>query len=121
MLLTGTVYKSEAPSYHPGVDVYFQPNAYMDGSVAEQWAARTFTEFMKRARDEAAHLQVEVPEKMLVLCDNFGAHKLGPFMKRMSEAGCLLWFYPPATSDLTQPVDQGYGEVSHVWEGHASA
>ena len=62
----GSVYESEKASYHPLVDVYFQPKAWFDKSIGFEWTQRTLKDHVEK------HLK---DKPWLLFQDNLGDQK----------------------------------------------
>ena len=93
--------EDEKLAWHPGVDIYFQPNAWMDTKVCCEWGEKTLTEFIKS----------EKVSRHVLLLDNLEAHTKEEFKSIVNELSGVVWFGLPNATDLWQPVDAGYAQV----------
>lgn len=93
--------EDEKKAWHPSTHVFFQPNAWMDINVANEWMEKTLEKFVK---DEGM-------ERFVLLLDNLSTHTEENFKKSVCDLGGLVWFGLPDATDLWQPVDAGYAQV----------
>jgi len=91
----------EKLAWHPDIDVYFQPNTWMDTNVNLQWTDKTLEPFVKEQK----------LERYVLLLDNLEAHCADDFKTAVSDQNGLVWYGLPDGIDLWQPVDAGYAQV----------
>jgi hypothetical protein len=91
----------EKAKWDDRVDVYFQKNAWTDTPLAVQYANRTLKSYVTELGSD----------RFLLFCDNLRAHQSAEFKSACAQLGITLWFYPPGTTDITQPIDAGYGRA----------
>lgn len=121
----GFVGQDERLSYHPDVDVYFQPNAWADTKFSVEWAEKTLAPVVKDT------------ERFVLFCDNLSCQKSNEFKEAVSSKKGIVWYGLPNTTDLWQPIDSGPGylvkvlvkqsqsrwleddENSELWYGHS--
>ena len=89
----------EKASYHPSVDVYWQPCAWVDREVAQQWVKKTF---------KAA---TEGKEEVLLFCDNLDAQTYEGFRDELKKVNSRVCYGPKNLTNCWQPVDAGYGKL----------
>ena len=87
--------QDEKSEWHKGVNVYFQPNAWLDQNVCMSWCDETPLPFVKE-------------HKFVLLLDNLKGQMQDNFKDAVAGAKGLLWHGVPGANDLWQPVDAGY-------------
>ena len=90
----GHVKPHERQAWHPKVDVYFQPNGWVDTPTCMQWTEKTLQNFIK---DEKL-------DKFLLLCDNLEAQCSDEFKDRVHKLHGLVWYGLKNGTDLWQVV-----------------
>ena len=97
---TGTRIKQEEKErYHQGVDIFWQKNAWVDGPVMVKLAEKIVCEKKSRHGDEW----------IVLYADNLKAHLLPEVKRIFGENQVLLIYFPPAMTEMVQPIDAGYG------------
>ena len=92
----------ERAAWHTGVDVSFNEKAW----ATDDWC---YDNIPKQLAPIVPG--VKGPEALL-LCDNLSGQCNDKFRKMMkSKHNVLVWNLPPGTTDITQPVDSGYGRA----------
>ncbi|CAB1108815.1 unnamed protein product [Ectocarpus sp. CCAP 1310/34] len=110
---TGKVSAVEKAAYDPGVDVFFQENAWMDGPACMAWANNSFLRSIKGEEG------VVPMEQSILFADNLHAQTTDEFKKFLyGECNTLLRLLPPKLTDELQPVDAGYGRLLKVEDGN---
>ena len=90
--------QDEKSEWHKGVNVYFQPNAWLDQNVCKSWCDEILVSFVKEQK----------LDKFVLLLDNLKGHMQDDFKDAVAGAKGLLWYGLPGATDLWQPVDTGY-------------
>ena len=90
--------QNEKSEWHKGVDVYFQPNAWLDQNVYKSWCDETLLSFVKEQKID----------KLVLLLDSLKGQMQDDFKHAVAGAKELLWHALPGATDLWQPVDVGY-------------
>ena len=90
--------QDEKSEWHKGVDVYFQPNAWLDQNVCKSWCDKTLLPFVKEQK----------LNKFALLLDNLKEQMQDDFKDAVTGAKGLLWYGLPSATDIRQPVDAGY-------------
>ena len=93
--------QDEKLAWHPDIDVYFQPNAWMDSNVNMQWTEKTLKSFVEQQK----------LKKYVLLRDNLEAHCTEEFKVAVRDQKGLVWYGLAGGTDLWQPVDAGYAQV----------
>ena len=97
---TGNLIKVEETSrYHPSVDMYWQKNAWVDGTIMVQLANKFVKEKKSRHGDEW----------VVLFADNLSAHLLPQVKEIFGSNQVLCVYFPPNMTEMVQPVDAGYG------------
>lgn len=71
----------------------------MDTDTSIEWANKTLRDCVKGLN------------RFVRFCDNLSAQTTDIFKETIAKLGGLVWFVPPNTTDITQPVDAGYAEI----------
>ena len=95
----GKVSKNEIDAYHQDVDIYWQGSAWADSNFCSEWANKT----LRNAIGDIS--------KFLLFCDNLAGQVSVNFKETVSSLGGVVWYGPPKSTDLWQPVDAGYGRL----------
>ena len=98
----GRISQDERDAYHEEVDVYFQSCAWVDTDVSLEWLEKTLKK------------PVENLDRFVLICDNLTAQTTDAFKEAVAKLGGVVWYVPPDTTDLTQPVDAGYAQILKV-------
>jgi transposase-like protein len=93
---------AEIHAYDPRVVVQFQPKAWMDRVVAQDWLERVWEPLVGSLPSDG---------ETLLFLDNLDAHCRGDFLPRLRRTGALARFFPPSCTDIVQPVDAGAGAL----------
>ena len=93
----------EKAAYHEDVDIYFQPKAWVDTKTACDWVTKTLKPGVQAAKDG--------DKEFILLCDNLVAQTSDQFKRAVRKINGLVWFGPPGTTDIWQPVDASYGRL----------
>ena len=88
------------------VDVYWQPCAWVDRTVALEWLERTF----KPA--------IEQLDEIVLFCDNLDAQTFVQFREKLEELDGKTNYGPKNLTDCWQMVDAGYGKLLKVLTKH---
>ena len=96
--------QDEKSEWHKGVNVYFQPNAWLDQNVCKSWCDEILVSFVKEQK----------LDKFVLLLDNLKGHMQDDFKDAVAGAKGLFWYGLPGATDLWQPVDTGYAATLHV-------
>ena len=91
----------EKLAWHSDIDVFFQPNGWIDTKVCLLWTEKTLKSFV-----EKEHL-----DKFVLLLDNLNAHCSDEFKASVCQLQGGMWYGLPGGTDLWQPVDAGYAQV----------
>ena len=91
----------EKLAWHPGVDVFFQQNAWVDSEVCEKWIDSSLKNFI-----EEEHL-----DRFLLLVDNLSSQQSDLFKEKIANLNGVWWYGLKDATDLWQPVDAGYAQV----------
>ena len=92
----------ERAAWHTGVDVSFNEKAW----ATDDWCYDNISKQM------APIVPGPKVAEALLLCDNLSGQCNDKFRKMMkSKHNVLVWNLPPGTTDITQPVDSGYGRL----------
>lgn len=89
----------ERQSYHKSVDVYQQPNAWADTDVSVSWTKNTLAPALKNQGE------------YVLFCDNLEGQCSASFQKGVRENWVILWYRLNNATDLSQPVDAGFGKI----------
>ena len=95
----GRISEDERENYHKDVDVLFQDCAWVDTDTSLEWINTTFSECVKDL------------DRFVLFCDNLSAQTTDVFKEAIAKLGGVVWFVPPNTTDLTQPVNAGYAQI----------
>ena len=87
--------------WHSDIDVFFQPNGWMDTKVCLLWTEKTLKSFV-----EKEHL-----DQFVLLLDNLNAHCSDEFKASVSQLQGLVWYGLPGSTNLWHPVDARYAQV----------
>ena len=98
----GFITEDERQAYHKDVDVYFQTNAWVDTAISVEWVNRTLAKCTGGS------------ERFVLYCDNLPGQCADDFKEAVAAIGGVVWFVPPNTTDITQPVDAGYAQMLKV-------
>jgi hypothetical protein len=98
----------------PNVDVYWQPKAWSDRPVMQDWQERTWKPFLAKHYPN---------DETLLLLDSLDSHKHIGFRRAVKRRRTLCWFGPAGRTHLWQPVDAGaaallqflYDECQDEW------
>jgi hypothetical protein len=92
----------ERAAWHPGVDVSFNEKAWANDDWCYENIAKQMAPVAPGLRGGEA----------LLLCDNLSGQCNDRFRKMMkAQHNVLVWNLPPGTTDITQPIDSGYGRA----------
>ena len=80
-------------------DVLFQYCAWVDTDTSLKWVSKTLSESVKDL------------DRFVLFCDNLSAQTTDVFKEAVAKICGVVWFVPPNTTDLTQPVDVGYAQI----------
>ena len=97
----GNVKQHEKQAWHPDVDVYFQPNAWVDEATCMKWTEKTLKKFVE---DEQL-------DKFLLFCDNLEAQCSDSFKETVHKMNGLVWYGLKNGTDLWQVVDAGVAQL----------
>lgn len=90
--------QDEKSAWHKEVDVFFQPNAWLDQNVCKKWCDESLLPFVKEQK----------LDRFVLLLDNLKGQMQDDFKDSVSKAHGLLWYGLPGATNLWQPVDAGY-------------
>ena len=90
--------EDEKSAWHKDVDVFFQPNAWLDQFVCKKWCDESLIPFVKEQK----------LDRFVLLLDNLKGQMQDDFKDSVSNANGLLWYGLPGVTDIWQPVDAGY-------------
>jgi hypothetical protein len=100
----GRVDKLEKEQYDKGVDVYFQPCAWMNEEVNMKWVRETIVPGIGKEQDEK-----------LIFADNVGFKQSKALHQACrNEINALVCMLPANHTDKVQPIDAGYGKMMKV-------
>ena len=88
----------EKHSYHKGVDIYWQKNAWADEDFSIKWIEKT----LKNTTQDS-------DKEFLLLVDNLGCQNTQAFRKAVRKINGVVWYGVAGATDIWQPVDAGYG------------
>ena len=83
------------------MDVYFQPNAWVDEATCMKWTEKTLKKFVE---DEQL-------DKFLLFCDNLEAQCSDSFKETVHKMNGLVWYGLKNGTDLWQVVDAGVAQL----------
>ena len=102
----GTVYNKECDQYPDNVQVFFQPKAWCDVGIMQQWVVKVWWPHILEH-----HKQADGSIKPTILfMDNLGAHQAVMIRELFKKCGTRVFFYPPGETDNLQPVDGGFAK-----------
>ena len=87
----------EIEAFHPGVDVYWHPNAWADTKVSLEWIQNTL-----RARTFS-----ENRTGFVLFCDNLSSQVSEEFLEAAKNINNIVRFGVSDATDIWQPVDCG--------------
>ncbi|MEL7340208.1 MAG: hypothetical protein AAGM67_06955, partial [Bacteroidota bacterium] len=91
----------EQKAWHADVNVQFQNNAWVDTTATDEWISRVLRPFTER---------VFGGREFLLTCDNLSCQKSEHFVHKVSERGGHVFFFPPNSTHLLQPVNAGLAQ-----------
>lgn len=92
----------ERAAWHKDVDVSFNESAWAKAEWCEEHIPKQLKPVVPGLKGGQA----------LLLCDNLAGQCSTKFRKLMKDKhNILVWNLPPGTTDITQPVDSGYGRA----------
>ena len=97
-----SIREDEKASWHPGVDVYWQPSAWADTAFSLKWAENTL-----------AH-SVNDLNRFVLFLDNLPAQETNDFKNAVASLNGVVWFGLKNATDLWQVVDAGLGQMLKV-------
>ena len=93
---------SERAAWHKDIDVSFNAKAWANDEWCLEHIPKQLAPCVPGVRGEEA----------LLICDNLSGQCSDEFRKTMkTKHNVLVWNLPPGTTDITQPVDSGYGRA----------
>ena len=103
----------ERSQWDPRVDVYFQPKAWLNDPVLDEWVIRTFSKATSYARDADW-------EESVLFCDNLKTQTRDHFRRLLWQyARTKLHLFPTGVTDELQTVDDGLGVMVKRHMGEA--
>jgi len=97
---TGTrISRAEKNAWNEDVEVFWQKKAWVDKYVMREIAEA----FVRKKKMRHGDLWV------LLFCDNLKAHLDAEVKRIFGEGRVLLCYFPPAMTEVIQPIDAGYG------------
>ena len=98
----------EKEQYHPDVVVLFQPKAWFDGPLCNEWVLEHCMKNMPKA-------ELQDGQRHLVLCDNLNGQtsKCNPKFNKLMNDCCSadVWNLLANNTDEIQVVDAGFGKL----------
>ena len=94
--------RAEITAYHPGVDVYWQENAWADTKTSVEWIDRT----LKPAIETGTGVN-----EFLLFVDNLKAQTSGKFRTALHDISGVKHYGVSGATDTWQPVDCGIGRI----------
>ena len=91
--------QAETQRYHPGVDMFWQKNAWVDGEVMKKLAHKFVREKLDKHGDDW----------VILYADNLSAHLLPEVKSIFGTNHVLVVYFPPNMTEMVQPIDAGYG------------
>ena len=91
--------RTEKNAWNENVEVFWQKKAWVDKYVMREIAKA----FVRKKKMRHGDLWV------LLFCDNLKAHLDDEVKQIFGEGQVLLCFFPPAMTEVIQPIDAGYG------------
>ena len=96
----------ERQNWHPDVDVMFQPKAWVDANLAQQWVLKCANQYL------------HTNKKNLVFMDNLNAQINQTFVKLMAKVcNAYCYYFVSGCTDIQQPIDQGVGAIVKKYMG----
>ena len=94
----------EKEQYDRGVDVFYQPSAWMDTEVNMQWVKQTLLPGIGKDKDDK-----------VIFVDNVGFQQSKTFHQACrNEINASVYMLPENHTDKIQPVDAGCGKMMKV-------
>ena len=94
----------EKEQYDKGVDVFYQPSAWMDTEVNMQWVKQTLVPGIGKDKDDK-----------VIFVDNVGFQQSKTFHQACrNEINASVYMLPENHTDEIQPVDAGCGKMMKV-------
>ena len=96
--------QDEVLAYDTDVDVYWQPNAWVDTAFSVKWVKNTIS-------NAVANL-----DEYVLFCNNLTAQVSDEFLNEVRQHKGIVWFGVPNGTHFWQPVDAGPGKAfkSHI-------
>jgi hypothetical protein len=92
----------ERAAWHPGIDVSFNEKAWAN----DEWC------MVNTPKQLLPVVPGRSGAQALLLCDNLSGQCSTEFRAKMKDKyNVLVWNLPAGTTDITQPVDSGYGRA----------
>ena len=94
--------EDEKESYHKGVNVYWQKNAWADTDVSVEWVKNT----LRNAVDIGC-----ADSEFVLFCDNLNAQANPQVQEAVRSLDGIVWYGVPNVTHIWQPVDSGFGQM----------
>ena len=105
----GNVSSAEKTQYDQDVDVYFQPSAWMDSQLNQEWVKRTLIPGIGTS-----------PQEKVIFADNVGFQQEKGFHEMCrKEINAIIYLLPENHTDKVQPIDAGFGKQMKAKIGEA--
>ena len=104
----GNVTSEEKEKYDQGVDVYFQPSAWMDSEINQKWTKQTLKNGLGND-----------PGEKVLFADNVGFQLAKDFHTTCRELNTIVYLLPANHTDKVQPIDAGCGRMMKKKIGEA--
>ena len=105
----GNVSSAEKTQYDQDVDVYFQPSAWMDSQLNQEWVKRTLIPGIGTS-----------PQEKVIFGDNVGFQQEKGFHEMCrKEINAIIYLLPENHTDKVQPIDAGFGKQMKAKIGEA--
>lgn len=96
----GNVSSAEKTQYDQDVDVYFQPSAWMDSQLNQEWVKRTLIPGIGTS-----------PQEKVIFADNVAFQQEKGFHEMCrNEINAIIYLLPENHADKVQPIDAGFGK-----------
>jgi len=103
------VTKAEKEAWDNRVKFFWQKNAWVD-SIVMQGLAKRFVGYKNKKFGE--------DQWVIMFCDNLAAHVDSDVKTIFGDGKVLLVFFPPAMTEVIQPIDAGYGRSTRCCIGN---
>jgi len=100
---------AEKEAWDSRVQFFWQKNAWVDSIVMQELAKR-FVGYKNKKFGE--------DHWVIMFCDNLAAHVDSDVKKSFGDGKVPLVFFPPAMTEVIQPIDAGYGRSTRCCIGN---